>query len=181
MPIELRRDAGEYLPTNPQLFRRMMRRSGVEPGDFTFIDLGCGKGRVLIEAAAYRFKAIVGVEADRALFQAAKDNLARFGGGKGRIRLIHHDARTVALPDGNLLIFMYSPFRGAVFAAVAERLAKAAAEPGRALVIAYSSDKEAAVLERTGRFTRERMRRLQFWAPSTVSFFYNDAAMRLRR
>lgn len=182
MAPELRAHAGEYIPTNPALFRRMVRKSGIDPSRFTFVDLGCGKGRIVIAAADYPFKAILGVEADLAIFRAAQDNLKRWrkGDARRRARVVHADARTFEWPKGDLFIFMYSPFRGPIFKQVAKRLAAVAGEPGRAVVIAYSRDWEAAALERTGRFKRVRMKRLQFWAPSSVSFFYNEAADRMR-
>ena len=180
---ELRRHAGEYIPTDDALFHRIMRKSRIDKSGFTFVDLGCGKGRTLIAAASYPFRAILGVEADRALYETALDNIASWTGEHEArpIHVVHADAQLAELPAGDLFIFMYSPFRGPVFERVAERLAAIAGEPGRAIVIAYSSDFESAVLERTGRFVRVRMRRRQFWAPSTVSFFYNEAALRRRR
>jgi hypothetical protein len=87
----------------------------------------------------------------------------------------------VHLPEGNLFVFMYSPFRGPIFESVAKRLARIAREPGRAVFIAYSADWEAQTLEQTGAFTRMRMRRRRIWARSTVSFFYNAEADRIRR
>ena len=183
IPPELREHAGEYAPTDPALFRRMVRKSGIDPGSFAFIDLGCGKGRIMIAAADYPFREIIGVEADAALCRAAKLNLKRWGQGRsdGRLKIVHRDAQTFKWPKGNLFVFMYSPFSGPVFQQVAERLAEAAGQPGRAVVIAYSADWEADALERTGRFTRRRMPRRKFWAASTVSFFYNDLADQMRR
>jgi len=180
MSTELREHAGEYAPTNPALFRRMVRKSGVDPNNFTFIDLGCGKGRILIAAADYPFKEIIGVEADVALCRVARQNLRQWGEGRsdGRLKVVHTDARKFEWPNGNLFVFMYSPFSGPVFQQVAERLAAAAGQPDRAVVIAYSADWEAGALERAGGFIRVRMRRRKFWAASTVSFFYNDLANR---
>jgi SAM-dependent methyltransferase len=182
MPEELRRHAGEYIPTNPVLFRRIVRKSGIDPSKFTFVDLGCGKGRVVIAATEFSFKAIVGIEADTEIFEIARENLISSGRDTNpNIRIEHGDARAFEWPGGNLFIFMYSPFRGEIFEQVAERLAGLASEPDRAIVVAYSSDFEAEILERSGRFTRVRMRRRQFWAPSTVSFFFNPVALEMRR
>jgi SAM-dependent methyltransferase len=183
MSTELREHAGEYAPTKPALFRRMVRKSAIDPNCFTFIDLGCGKGRIMIAAAEYPFREIIGVEADIALYRVAKQNVNGWREGRSdrRLKVVHNDARTFKWPKGNLFVFMYSPFSGRVFQQVAERLAAAAGEPGRAVVIAYSADWEAEALERAGCFTRVRMRRRKFWAAPTVSFFYNDLANQMRR
>jgi SAM-dependent methyltransferase len=183
MPDEILADAGDYVPTHPALFKRIVRTSGIDPSGFTFVDLGCGKGRVLIAAAQYPFKVIIGVEVDGSLCEIAKQNLKgwRQGRSDGRVEIIHADVRAFEWPRGNLFIFMYSPFRGSVFKSVADRITKIAADPGRAVVIAYSADWEAEALEETGCFTRLPMTRRQFWARSTVSLFYNETSLRLRR
>jgi hypothetical protein len=183
MAPELRAHAGEYMPTPIALFRRIIRKSRVDPRDFNFVDLGSGKGRIVLAAADYPFRSILGVEADAALHQLAMRNLAaRIEGAAGPpMKIAHADARTADLPDGNLFIFMYSPFRGPVFQEVASRLTALGREPARAIVIAYSADWEGDELERTRVFTRVRMRRRQFWAPPTVSLFYNDVALSIRR
>ena len=41
--------------------------------------------------------------------------------------------------------------------------------------------RRSEALERTKQFTRRKMRRRQFWAAATVSFFYNELANKLRR
>lgn len=179
MPQKTRQHAGEYSPSSPALFRRIVRESRIDPRHFAFVDLGCGKGRVLIAAADYPFRSIVGIEADAALCQIARRNLERVHLNAERV--MHADARTAEFPEGNMFIFMYSPFRGPVFEAVAQRLAGLAREPGRAMIIAYSADWEAEALERTGVFTRVRLRRRQFWRRSRVSLFYNETASRMRR
>jgi len=180
MDEELREHAGDYVPGNPAVLKRIVRKSGVDPAAFTFVDLGCGKGRMLIAASEYPFRAILGIEADPDLFAVAERNMVS-AQASGRVSVVHQDARTADLPAADLFIYMYSPFRGPIFEQVAERLADLAGEPGRAVVIAYSADWEADILERTGRFVRIPMRRRQFWAPSTVSFFYNAPADRMRR
>ena len=183
MAPELREHAGEYMPTPVALFRRIIGKSRIDPADFSFVDLGSGKGRVLLAAAEYPFRSILGIEADGSLHQLAMQNLAgRLDGVAGSpMKILHADARTAELPKGNLFVFMYSPFRGPIFRQVASRLAEVGRESGRAVVIAYSADWEAEELERTRVFTRIRMPRRQFWAPPTVSLFYNDVALGMRR
>ena len=180
MVSALRDHAGEYVASSPDLFRRILRKSGVDLADFAFIDLGCGKGRAVILATSYPFREVVGVEADSHLFEGAQANLRQSGLDR-RATLVHADASSFDPPAGDLFIYMYSPFRGPVFERLAGRLGALACEPGRAVVIAYSSDFESPALERTGMFTRVRLRRRQFWAPPSVSFFYNPAADAKRR
>src|SRR6478609_9761998 len=50
-----------YIPSNWLTLRRVLRRHDVRPDD-VFIDLGSGKGRMVLEAARYPFRRVIGVE-----------------------------------------------------------------------------------------------------------------------
>lgn len=171
---DARKEASAYAPTPIALIRRIIRRSRVDPAALTFIDIGCGKGRTLLVAAKYGFKAVIGVEADGALCETARKNLK-----SSTAQIVHADAREFELPAGHLFLYFYDPFGGAVLEQVIRRVAAAAAEPNRAVVVAYNADPRADLLERTGLFRRSRMRRLQFWKPPAVSFFFNSAAEKI--
>jgi methyltransferase family protein len=71
-----------YQPTESALFHEMIGALSTQAGfdfrDFTFIDLGSGKGRTLLMASDYPFRRIVGVELLPALNQAAQENLGRY-------------------------------------------------------------------------------------------------------
>ena len=64
-----------YQPTEPALFTEMMSSLKINFQEFTFIDMGSGKGRVLLMAADYPFHRIVGVELFPALHRVAQQNL----------------------------------------------------------------------------------------------------------
>ncbi len=49
-----------YQPTEPALFAEMMAGLKIDFQRFTFIDMGSGKGRVLLMAANYPFRRILG-------------------------------------------------------------------------------------------------------------------------
>lgn len=176
MSAELRRDAEPYVATSIALFRKIVRRSGIDPAQFAFVDLGAGKGRTLLLAAEQGFASVTGVELDPEMYAIARRNLARWPAGKGRPTIVQGDAREFALPDGDLFVFMFNPFTGDVFAAVAERLAEAARRPGRRMIVAYHNDVCAEALERTGAFHRTRIRPIRFWTHSKLSLFYNQLA-----
>ena len=79
----------EYQPTAPEAFREMLdafsssfnrdfnrrRITALTLRDFTFLDLGSGKGRTLLMASDYPFRRIVGVELLHSLHQIAQENL----------------------------------------------------------------------------------------------------------
>ena len=49
-----------YQPTDPALFQEMMASLPIEFDQFTFVDLGSGKGRTLLMASEYPFRKIAG-------------------------------------------------------------------------------------------------------------------------
>ena len=56
-----------------------MARLDVDHSEFTFVDYGLGKGRVLMLATEYPFKRIVGVEFSESLDRTARQNLTKLG------------------------------------------------------------------------------------------------------
>ena len=185
LPAELRASGLNYVPTSVGMFERIVRHSKVNPRDYDFVDLGSGKGRTLLLAAKLGFRSVAGVEADARLARIADSNVRSWVQKRSLIRptVIEMDARQAPLPSGNLFVFMFHPFEGAIFERVAERLANAAREHGRALVVAYHNDVCGDSLERTGAFRRIHVRPLRFWSRPTISLFYNELAWkkRLRR
>jgi hypothetical protein len=64
-----------YWPTPVALVREILSFLPIRHEQFTFIDLGSGKGRVLLLASDYPFKKIVGIEYAPELEEAARENL----------------------------------------------------------------------------------------------------------
>ena len=74
-----------YFPSEPWLFEEMMHALPVRFQDFTFVDLGSGKGRALLMAAPYGFKRIIGVEFMPEWHRAAEENIRKYAGSRTEI------------------------------------------------------------------------------------------------
>jgi SAM-dependent methyltransferase len=77
-----------YEPTPPEVVRTMLDLAEVRPGDVVY-DLGCGDGRILVEAARRGARA-VGVDLDPARVREARAN-ARAAGVADRIEVRQGD------------------------------------------------------------------------------------------
>jgi SAM-dependent methyltransferase len=77
--------AVHYASLDHSLTREVLDRLRLSMED-EFIDIGCGKGRVLAVAAAYPVKSIIGVEYEPALVDMAKLNIAKLNVAK-RIKI----------------------------------------------------------------------------------------------
>ncbi len=106
-----------YQPTEPALFQAMLDglqgTAGLDFRDFTFLDLGSGKGRTLLMASDYPFRRIVGVELLPALHQIAQDNLSRYKNKSQKcfaLEVICADATTLTMPDEPMVMYLFNPF-----------------------------------------------------------------------
>jgi hypothetical protein len=106
----------EYQPTEPTAFHEMLdglqRLTGLDFRDFTFIDLGSGKGRTLLMASDYPFRRIVGVELLPALHRIAVENLGHYKNDAQKcfaLESICADANQFSFPDEPLVVYMFNP------------------------------------------------------------------------
>jgi SAM-dependent methyltransferase len=107
---------------------------------YTFIDLGCGKGRPLLVASEFSFREIIGVELSPPLAQVAQGNAAiianRFP-ARTSVRVAVGDASNYPLPPGNLVIFLYNPFHAELIANVVAGVEAALASESRSIYVVY--------------------------------------------
>ena len=137
---ETTKQAIRYLPSPLRVTSWMLDRIGVDPSRCSFVDLGCGKGRVLLIAGRRPFRNIVGVEISTDLAAIARRNIERFRPPSSQVRAItveNTDVREFDMPAGDLLIHMYHPFDPAISSAVFARLAATRDAPSRRIVVAY--------------------------------------------
>ena len=114
-----------YQPTEPELFREMMDALNADYSQFTFIDLGSGKGRTLLMASEYPFRRIVGVELLPDLNSLAQKNISTFKSDAQRcfaLESICLDAREYEFPDEPLLVYLFNPLLESGLEQVVENL-----------------------------------------------------------
>lgn len=132
--------ARPYFATEPWLFEQIMEGLPIDFSQFTFIDLGSGKGRVLLMASNYPFKRIIGVEFMPELHRAAQKNVANYSNARQRCRLIESvcaDARDFQFPDGPLVVYLFNPFSESTFAQVLGNLRTSIQQAPRPVYVAY--------------------------------------------
>jgi SAM-dependent methyltransferase len=118
--------------------------------EYTFLDLGCGKGRAVLLASEFGFREAVGVELNAGLAEIARANAAMWtAGGKARspIRIACGDATEVKWPAGPCLVYLYNPFSEPVMRAVVEAMRERFGDRRDELEIVYQKPEQAASLE----------------------------------
>ncbi len=133
-----------YQPTDDVLFHEMIATLSAQAGfdfhEFTFIDLGSGKGRTLLMASDYPFRRIVGVELVPALNHAALDNLSKYQSAAQRcftIESICADATAFPLPVEPTVLFLFNPFPESGLRRVIANLERSLREHPRTFYVLY--------------------------------------------
>lgn len=129
-----------YQPTDPAAFRDMMAAVPADLTNFTFVDLGSGKGRTLLMAAEEGFRRVIGVELLPELNDVACENIARLknaGQLSGEIKSTCADARDFEFPPEPTVLFLFNPFPEAVLREVFAKLENSLRVHPRAFFIVY--------------------------------------------
>jgi SAM-dependent methyltransferase len=142
----------QYQPSEPELFRQVIGGLPIACDQFTFVDLGSGKGRALLLASEFPFRRIIGVELLPELHSIAHQNVARFqdSAQQGRTELWLGDARDFAFPAGPLLVFLFDPFPEHILQQVMKNLERSLRESPRPLVVVYENPISEHVLSAAG-------------------------------
>jgi SAM-dependent methyltransferase len=141
-----------YFATEPWIFEEMIAALPAQRHQFTFVDVGSGKGRVLLLAAAHGFRGVMGVEFLPQLDRIAKQNIAKFVADRpdaGSIKSFCLDARDFSFPQEPLVVYLFNPFPEDAFVEVLENLKRSIDRHPRPLWIAYRFPEFETLLKRS--------------------------------
>jgi len=142
-----------YQPTDPAEFREMMESAGVDFQNFTFVDIGSGKGRTLLMASEYPFRRIVGVELLPELHRVAETNVAAFSSAEQRctaIECVCCDARDYRFPAEPLLLYLFNPLPEAAMRRMLKNLRGSLEATPRGVRVIYHNPMSEEVLCESG-------------------------------
>ncbi|MGI4827538.1 MAG: class I SAM-dependent methyltransferase [Janthinobacterium lividum] len=155
-----------YYGVAPSAFDAALDALKLDWHQYTFIDIGCGKGRALLLSMRYPFRDVLGIELSPALAKVAERNVTSFNAPwrqfKKRAEVITGDATTFALPSGPLVLFLYHPFAAPVMHRFLEHLARSVHENPRPLYLLYANPELAPILDQTQNLERVFDRHLAF-------------------
>jgi SAM-dependent methyltransferase len=133
--------------------RRITRRDA-------FIDYGCGKGRVVYQAARLPFGRVIGMDISPDLIGVAQRNISR---NHMQLRctdvsLICADVDGFDPPDYVNYAYFFNPFAGALLRTAIEGLLRSLDRNPREITVIYANPCEPEAFESTGRMTLEHLR-----------------------
>ena len=135
-----REQAAVYATAPARVPRLLLASLGIDPAEFTFVDYGCGKGRVLLVASELPFTKVVGVEISKALSDIARANVSKFSSPAQRctdIEVACVDAREYRLPLTDTVFYLYNPFNTDILASVLTNLEQSLKDSPRRVYIVY--------------------------------------------
>ena len=130
-----------YQPIPAEEFREIMNALAIDFTQFTFIDVGSGKGRALMLACGFGFRRIIGIELLQELHRIAQENLRKFErkGTVCNIELLCEDATRFTFPAEPTVVFLFNPLPQSSLAILLENIAASLCQLPRALYVAYAN------------------------------------------
>ena len=145
-----------YQPTRARPFRRLMSILHI-PQDQVFVDIGSGKGRVLLMALDFGFKKIVGVEYAPELCEVARKNLnvwRRQHEYLAPVEIHCCDASEYDFKEGETVIYLFNPFDALVLTKLLQRLAESLRIEPRKIWLIYCFPRWHDVIASHGMFAQ---------------------------
>ena len=139
-----------YQPTDATLFQEMMARLPIDFSEFTFVDLGSGKGRTLLMASEYPFRRIVGVEILPDLHWVAVENIRAYTSPTQRclqVESVCANAREFELPGGPLVLYLFNPLPEVGLMQLLLSLERSLRQHPRSVYVLYQNPLLSHVLE----------------------------------
>jgi SAM-dependent methyltransferase len=146
-----------YQPTDPAFFHEMICRLPAKFREFTFIDLGSGKGRTLLMASDYCFRRIIGVEHLPTLHSIAQENVTHYKSEAQQcfqLEPVCADARTFPFPLEPLVVYLFNPFPEDVLRQVVQNLKASLEQHPRPAYLIYHNAVLPFVIDDSGVFRK---------------------------
>jgi len=156
IPDSLVGQAVHYATANVDVFVELLSRLDITHADYTFVDLGCGKGRALLLASSFPFKQIIGVELSPQLHHTSLLNIRRFRSDSQRcmnIVSLCENATLYTFPPENTVLYLFNPFGADTLRSVVAHLDWSLRTVPRRVYVIYVKPVHRRVFDQSGLFS----------------------------
>ncbi|MHB9154869.1 MAG: SAM-dependent methyltransferase [Endomicrobiales bacterium] len=167
-PVEddsIHEDAACYQATAGSHVEAMLEYLRLGPED-VFVDLGCGKGRVMCRVAMERVKKVVGVELRKELYEAARE-IMRGVRPVSPVEVYQEDAAGFLSTDGTVF-YLFNPFGGNTVREVVKNIRESLRLNPRSIRIVYNNCVHGEYLESADWLVKEGR------VPGTVTWVWRS-------
>jgi hypothetical protein len=166
-----------YRPLWESAFRDLLRLIPLAPETLTFVDIGAGKGKLLLLASRLPFKRIIGIEYAETLHNIAVENIRAFRPHQvcRSVKSYHQDALTFDVPLGEPLVCtIFNSFDVDIMKQVLLRLGKQANATAAPVFVVYVNVRDMdemrdAFTVDTGLRTLLSTRRFVLWGNASAA------------
>lgn len=137
---EKTRSAVYYISSPVKFERHLLASLDIDYSQFDFVDIGSGKGRVLMIASDWPFRSIAGVEISKPLCAVAEKNLQVYSSRTqkcGNISVRCMDATQFQIEAKNTVYHFYHPFQVDILKPILEKIASTFRGSDKKVYIAY--------------------------------------------
>lgn len=139
-----------YHAAHPKFLVEAFGSLNIDYPEYTFVDLGSGKGRALLVASEFPFTEIVGVEFAAELHEIACENIRGYRSKTQKctnVKSVNLDAAEYELPLTPLVLYLFNPFRPSVLIPVLQRLQRSLDANPRDVTLLYLAPFHASLIE----------------------------------
>lgn len=113
-----------YQGAGYRILFRLLKKMAPHTKKYDFVDIGCGKGRVVFVAESEGYQHITGIELDEELIKEATNNLKQYllKSKASEITFIHANALTYGYKDRATVYFLFNPFNEEILRRVLDRI-----------------------------------------------------------
>ncbi len=141
---------GIYYPSHPKFLFEVLSSLKIDYPSYRFVDVGSGKGRVLLIASEFPFSEIIGVEFATELHEIAGENIRRYRSKTQKcknVKSLNLDAIEFEVPLTPLVLYFFNPFRPPVWIPVLQRLQRSLNSHPRDVILIYENPCHAGLIE----------------------------------
>lgn len=145
-----------YRATKAGPLRKLLKKLDL-PRDCAFVDLGSGKGRVLLLAAQLGFHKVVGVEFSPRLCAIARKNVGIFTRQMAitsQISVVWSDVAVFNIPAEPCIFYLFNPFDEVVMEQFVDNLRGSLKQLPRHIWLVYNTPLHASVIENSKLFSK---------------------------
>ncbi|MBF0632929.1 MAG: class I SAM-dependent methyltransferase [Magnetococcales bacterium] len=148
------KDALQYQRCNEELLVSFLELENLPVQGRVLVDLGSGKGLVLMYAARKKFSRIIGIEFSEKLHRISLNNIIKFKSLCSDIQCsdvdsVLGDASEYDFPDDPIIIFMYNPFGANVMRHVLCNMEARIQRSQAPLMVVYMEHRQKDVLDQS--------------------------------
>ena len=102
-----------YRTASERFIFYLISHLGIDYQEYDFVDIGCGKGRVLLVASSFPFRSIYGIELSQPALKIAEKNIKTYRSANQKCFNIHIrnvDARYIEPDIQNTVYYCFEPF-----------------------------------------------------------------------